>query len=67
MNLPNKLTIFRLVLVPIMVLVPLLGISGEILNVPIENLIIIGIFALASFTDLLDGKIARKYNLVKVA
>ena len=64
MNLPNKLTIFRLILVPIMVIVPLLGISGEVFNIPIENLVIIGIFALASFTDLLDGKIARKYNLI---
>ena len=64
MNLPNKLTIFRLILVPVMVLIPLLGISGEVFNVPIENLIIISIFALASFTDLLDGKIARKYNLI---
>ena len=64
MNLPNKLTIFRLVLVPIMVIIPMLGISGDVLNIPIESLIIIGIFALASFTDLLDGKIARKYNLI---
>ena len=64
MNLPNKLTIFRLILVPIMVLVPIFGINGEVFNIAIENLIIIGIFALASFTDLLDGKIARKYNLI---
>ena len=64
MNLPNKLTKFRLILVPIMVIVPYLGITGEVFNIPIENLIIIGIFALASFTDLLDGKIARKYNLI---
>lgn len=64
MNLANKLTIFRLILVPIMVIIPFLGISGEIFNIPIENLIIIGIFAVASFTDLLDGKIARRYNLI---
>ena len=64
MNLPNKLTIFRLILVPIMVIIPIFGINGEVLNIQIENLIIIGIFALASFTDLLDGKIARKYNLI---
>ena len=64
MNLPNKLTIFRLILVPIMVIVPFLGMTGEVFNIPSENLIIIGIFALASFTDLLDGKIARKYNLI---
>lgn len=64
MNLPNKLTIFRLILVPIMVLIPIFGMGEEIFNIPIENLVIIGIFALASFTDLLDGKIARKYNLI---
>ena len=64
MNLPNKLTIFRIILVPIMVIIPFLGISGEVLNIPIENLIILGIFTLASFTEWLDGKIARKYNLI---
>ena len=64
MNLPNKLTIFRIILVPIMVIIPFLGIQGEVLNIPIQNLIIIAIFAVASYTDHLDGKIARKYNLV---
>lgn len=64
MNLPNKLTIFRIILVPIMVIIPLLGIPGNILNIPIQNLIIIAIFAIASYTDHLDGKIARKNNLV---
>ena len=64
MNLPNKLTIFRIILVPIMVIIPFLGITGEFLNIPIENLIILAIFAIASFTDCLDGKIARKYNLI---
>lgn len=64
MNLPNKLTIFRIILVPIMVIIPFLGISGNFFKIPIENLIIIAIFAIASFTDCLDGKIARKYNLI---
>lgn len=64
MNLPNKLTIFRIILVPIMVIIPFLGLQGTFLNIPIQNLIIIGIFALASYTDHLDGKIARKNNLV---
>ena len=64
MNLPNKLTIFRIILVPIMVIIPFLGIKGTILNIPIQNLIIIAVFAIASYTDHLDGKIARKYNLV---
>lgn len=64
MNLPNKLTIFRIILVPIMVIIPFLGISGTVLNISIQNLIIIAIFAVASYTDHLDGKIARKRNIV---
>jgi len=64
MNLPNKLTIFRIILVPIMVIIPFLGIPGEIFNIPIQNLIIIAIFAIASYTDHLDGAIARKHNIV---
>lgn len=64
MNLPNKLTIFRIILVPIMVIIPFLGIEGSLWNIPIQNLIIIAIFAIASYTDHLDGKIARKNNLV---
>ena len=64
MNLPNKLTIFRIILVPIMVIIPFLGIPGEILNIPIESLIIIAIFGIASYTDHLDGAIARKNNIV---
>lgn len=64
MNLPNKLTIFRIILVPIMVIIPFLGISGEVGDIPIQNLMIIAIFAIASYTDHLDGKIARKHNLV---
>lgn len=64
MNLPNKLTIFRIILVPIMVIIPFLKIPGDILNIPIQNLVIIAIFAIASYTDHLDGRIARKNNLV---
>lgn len=64
MNLPNKLTIFRIILVPIMVIIPFLGIQGTVFNIPIQDLIIILIFAIASYTDHLDGKIARKNNLV---
>lgn len=64
MNLPNKLTIFRIILVPIMVIIPFLGIQGEFLNILIQNWIIIAIFSIASYTDHLDGKIARKNNIV---
>lgn len=64
MNLPNKLTIFRIILVPVMVIIPFLGIEETVFNIQIQNLIIIAIFAIASYTDHLDGKIARKNNIV---
>lgn len=64
MNLPNKLTIFRIVLVPIMVLLPFLGIKGEFLGIPIEYWAIDLIFIIASLTDKLDGYLARKNNQV---
>ena len=71
MNLPNKLTIFRVILIVPFVLL-LLGnvnewgwftaIFGGILEY--VNGIAVAIFVVASLTDLLDGKIARKYNMV---
>ena len=64
MNLPNKLTIFRIILVPIMVIIPFLGIDGKFLGIPIEWLIIDAIFIIASITDKLDGYLARKNNQV---
>ena len=64
MNLPNKLTILRIILVPIMVVIPFLGIQGEWLHIPITYIIINIIFILAAFTDKLDGTIARKTNQV---
>ena len=64
MNLPNKLTIFRIILVPIMVLIPYLGIEGECLGKPITLLIVDAIFVIASITDKLDGYLARKNNQI---
>ena len=64
MNLPNKLTIFRIILVPVMVIISLLNIQGTFLNIPISYWIINLIFIVASITDHLDGKIARKNNQV---
>lgn len=68
MNLPNKLTILRIILVPIMVIVyyygALSGFNETFFNVPVINWIIIAIFGLASYTDHLDGKLARKNNKV---
>ena len=64
MNLPNKLTVLRILLVPLMVLVPYLNIQGEFLQIPISFLIMDFIFIIASITDKLDGSIARKRNLI---
>ena len=57
MNLPNKLTIGRIILVPLMV-------AALLIDFPFNNLVALIIFAAASITDMLDGKIARKQNLV---
>ena len=59
MNLPNKLTVFRVILIPFFVAVLLIW--PEDLT---YRLIADAIFIVASLTDMLDGKIARKYNLV---
>ena len=64
MNLANKLTIFRMILVPIMVIIPFLGIENEIFGIPLIYLIIDIIFIIASITDKLDGCIARSRNQV---
>lgn len=60
MNLPNKLTILRVILIPFFVFF-LLFQGGENDTCRMISLVI---FIIASLTDLLDGKIARKYNLV---
>ncbi len=57
MNLPNKLTLLRIILIPIFMGVLYWGF-------PNAQYVALAIFILASLTDLLDGKIARKYNLV---
>ena len=64
MNLANKLTIFRIILVPIMVIIPFLGIQGEVFGIPISYLVMDLIFIIASITDKLDGYIARSRNQV---
>lgn len=64
MNLANKLTIFRMILVPFLVIVPFLPIEGKIWNVPISFIIMDGIFIIASITDKLDGYIARSRNQI---
>lgn len=59
MNLPNKLTVLRMILIPFFV--------ASVMYIPNETamrLISAAVFGLTSITDMLDGKIARKYNLV---
>ncbi len=58
MNLPNKLTMFRVILIPFFIVFLLVP------GIPEGKWIALAIFIVASLTDLLDGKIARKYNLV---
>lgn len=60
MNLPNKLTVLRVILIPFFVLA-LLAAGG---NIQMLRYLAAAIFIVASLTDMLDGKIARKYNLV---
>ncbi len=58
MNLPNKLTMFRVILIPFFIVFLLVPVTAW------DKWIALAIFIVASLTDLLDGKIARKYNLV---
>ena len=57
MNLPNKLTIARMCMVPLFMI-------ALMINTPASRIIATVIFALASLTDMLDGQIARKHNMV---
>lgn len=59
MNLPNKLTILRVILIPFFV-----AFLMDAFHIPGTKWIALAIFIIASLTDMLDGKIARKYNLV---
>ncbi len=58
MNLPNKLTLLRVILIPFFIAAMYLS------QIPGNRFLACGIFALASITDALDGYIARKYNLI---
>lgn len=68
MNLANKLTVIRMILVPIFIIVGYLGtfgiITGSWLGIPLSLLIMNTIFIIASITDKLDGYIARSRNQV---
>ena len=60
MNTPNKITLFRIILIPVFIVVFLLGIPDR----KTADIIALVIFAIASFSDFLDGYLARKHNMV---
>jgi len=58
MNLPNKLTVLRVIMIPLVMCFYMID------AIPYGKIIAIGLFIIAAATDFLDGHIARKYNLV---
>jgi CDP-diacylglycerol--glycerol-3-phosphate 3-phosphatidyltransferase len=71
MNLPNKLTVARVCAIPLIIIVSLIPFFSSVVlfgspgnEVTLESILVLVIFALASFTDFLDGHIARKHNLI---
>ena len=74
MNLPNRLTIIRIIMIPVIVLIYLFpyaqfGINVQsfdvgFVSISLVNIIVFGLFILTSFTDFLDGYIARSQNMI---
>lgn len=67
MNLPNKLTVLRILLVPVIVIIPFFKSLNDTLviwEVNLSNFIILIVFIIAALTDFLDGYLARKNNLI---
>ena len=69
MNLPNKLTMLRIVMVPVVVLIYLLiphdfCVVSQTNGLALRDILVFLVFAAASFTDMLDGQIARKQHLI---
>ncbi|MHB8130350.1 MAG: CDP-alcohol phosphatidyltransferase family protein, partial [Mobilitalea sp.] len=58
MNLPNKITIFRIFMIPLFLVFLLMP------GIPYGQYIAAGIFLIAALSDLVDGYIARKHNLI---
>ena len=74
MNLPKRLTIIRIIMIPVIVLIYLFpyaqfGINVQsfdvgFVSISLVNIIVLGLFILTSFTDFLDGYIARSQNMI---
>ncbi len=64
MNTSNKLTIFRIMLVPIMLIIYLINVPGNILGIPLYAILLDLIFIIGALTDKVDGYLARKNNQI---
>lgn len=64
MNLANKLTILRVILIPFFVIFAFVELPGEFWGMTTSGIIMLAIFVIAALTDKLDGHIARKYNQI---
>lgn len=64
MNLPNKLTVMRILLVPILVIISMIDFPVELWNIPLGYILADIIFIIAAITDKIDGYLARKNNQV---
>ena len=64
MNLPNKLTVIRILLVPIMVILTFFNFNITFLGISLTYWLLNLLFIIASYTDHLDGKLARKNNQI---
>ena len=75
MNLPNRLTVMRIIMIPVIILIAIFPYSQFGIEIPMlqfgfvtlsaVNIVMLVLFCVASFTDFLDGYLARKNNLVK--
>lgn len=65
MNLPNKLSIFRIFIVLILVIIPHINaLDMLVLGIPLSNILLAVFFMIGAITDFIDGKIARKKELI---
>ena len=64
MNTPNKLTVFRMILVPIIVIISFINIPVDVYGIPITFIIMDLVFIIGALTDKLDGYLARKNNQI---
>ena len=74
MNLPNRLTVMRIIMIPVIILIAIFPYSQFGIEIPMlqfgfvtlsaVNIVMLVLFCIASFTDFLDGYLARKNNLV---